>query len=56
MHFIIEKNKCSGCFACFNKCSQNAIKMKTDEKGFKYPIITQKDALIVVYVKKYVQY
>lgn len=36
---IKEKLKCSGCHACYNICKNNAITMKEDEKGFKYPII-----------------
>lgn len=39
---IVEKNKCCGCHACFNICPKKAIKMKKDEKGFKYPIIDKK--------------
>lgn len=35
----IEKNKCSGCFACANVCPVKAIEMKEDEAGFKYPIV-----------------
>ena len=38
---VIDKNKCSGCHACYNICPKNAIEMKEDEKGFKYPIINK---------------
>ena len=38
---IKEKNKCCGCYACFNKCPTNAIEMKKDEKGFSYPIVNK---------------
>lgn len=36
---IQDKLKCCGCHACYNICSQDAITMKEDEKGFKYPVI-----------------
>lgn len=36
---ICEKNKCTGCFACYNICPQNAIEMVEDEYGFIYPQI-----------------
>lgn len=36
---IKEKAQCCGCSACFNICPKNAIIMKEDDKGFKYPFI-----------------
>lgn len=36
---ITDKNKCSGCNACYNICPVNAISMLEDKEGFKYPII-----------------
>ena len=36
---LCEKDKCTGCFACYNICSQNAIEMIEDEYGFVYPKI-----------------
>lgn len=36
---IIDKKKCAGCYACYNKCPQNAITMQEDAEGFKYPVI-----------------
>lgn len=36
---ICEKKKCTGCFACFNKCPKHAIKMIEDDNGFLYPQI-----------------
>ena len=36
---VKNKMECCGCHACFNVCPVNAIEMKEDEKGFKYPII-----------------
>lgn len=35
----LNKDKCSGCMACFNICPVNAISMVSDEEGFKYPKI-----------------
>lgn len=34
---IKEKNRCSGCFACYNACPQKCISMKSDYEGFWYP-------------------
>lgn len=34
---ISDKTKCSGCFACYNACPVNCIKMLQDEEGFYYP-------------------
>ena len=34
---IIKKNKCTGCYACFNICPHNCISMENDEEGFWYP-------------------
>ena len=36
---ICEKEKCTGCFACYNICPHNAIEMKEDEFGATYPEI-----------------
>lgn len=36
---IIEKSLCCGCAACYNICSQGAIKMVSDFEGFLYPKI-----------------
>ncbi len=38
MH-VENKNNCCGCAACYNACSQNAIKMVQDNHGFYKPII-----------------
>jgi NAD-dependent dihydropyrimidine dehydrogenase PreA subunit len=32
-------SKCTGCFACFNICSQDALKMTENAEGFLYPEI-----------------
>jgi len=34
-----KKSDCCGCGACFQICPANCINMKTDEEGFKYPVI-----------------
>ena len=33
------KEKCTGCCACISVCPKNAIRMKEDDYGFKYPVI-----------------
>lgn len=37
----IKREKCTGCSACANICSENAIQMKVDESGFAYPMIQE---------------
>ncbi len=34
---IINKEDCTGCFACYNVCPQHCIDMVNDNEGFKYP-------------------
>lgn len=34
---IKDKEKCSGCWACYNVCPKHCIKMEEDEEGFQYP-------------------
>lgn len=36
---IKNKNKCTGCGACYNICPNQCIEMKPDEEGFLYPNI-----------------
>lgn len=36
------QEKCTGCFACMNICSQNAISMILNSEGFYYPRINEK--------------
>lgn len=38
---ICEKDKCTGCFACYNICPKGAIEMKEDEFGYIYPDIIE---------------
>lgn len=42
---ITSKEDCCGCTACANKCPKNAITMKEDEEGFKYPSIDKKKCI-----------
>ena len=35
----VEKNKCNGCYACYNICPVDAIAMTPDAEGFNYPSI-----------------
>lgn len=42
---IKEKNKCCGCHACYNACPVNAIKMKEDGNGFKYPEVDKEKCI-----------
>ena len=42
---IKNKSNCCGCTACVSKCPKNAIEMKEDENGFKYPIIDKKKCI-----------
>lgn len=36
---IIDKQDCSGCTACAERCPQQCICMREDEEGFLYPIV-----------------
>ncbi len=36
---IVEKEKCSGCFACVSACPVSSISMQEDSEGFWYPKI-----------------
>ena len=37
--------KCSGCYGCYNICPKDAIEMKADEKGFKYPVVNKEKCI-----------
>ena len=44
---ICEKKYCTGCSACYNACSNNAIKMMPDDKfGHIYPVIDSKKCIL----------
>ena len=36
-----KKEECFGCGACYQICPRNAISMKSDEEGFRYPVIDE---------------
>lgn len=36
---LVDKSKCSGCFACYNMCKVDALHMIEDETGFWFPVI-----------------
>ena len=36
---VVEKEKCTGCYACVNICPKNCIHMEEDENGAIYPVI-----------------
>lgn len=38
---LCEKNKCTGCFSCYNACPKKAITMKEDNCGYIYPSIDE---------------
>lgn len=42
---ICKKENCTGCFACYNICPQNAIEMKEDEFGAIYPEIIKEKCI-----------
>ena len=42
---IIDKSNCCGCHACYNACPQNAITMKKNELGFRYPAIDKEKCI-----------
>ena len=42
---IIDKEKCMGCHACYNRCPVQAIEMMEDEKGFKYPQVNKEKCI-----------
>ena len=42
---IKNKSNCCGCTACVSKCPKNAIEMKEDENGFKYPIVDKEKCI-----------
>lgn len=42
---ICEKDKCTGCMACYNSCSFNAILTYMDEFGHVYPYIDEQKCM-----------
>ena len=42
---VINRNDCTGCMACFNKCPVNAINIIDNKQGFRTPIIDEKKCI-----------
>ena len=42
MKNVIEKDQCTGCGACWQRCPVHAIEMREDQEGFLYPLINEK--------------
>lgn len=42
---ICNKNKCTGCFACYNICPKKAITMEEDDLGHIYPKINKEKCI-----------
>ncbi len=38
---IISKDKCCGCYACYNACPKACIKVEQDNEGFWYPVVDE---------------
>ena len=38
---VCKKDKCTGCFACYNICPKNAIEMIVDDYGYLYPKVNK---------------
>lgn len=53
---ICPKNKCTGCFACYNICPKSAIEMKEDKIGSIMPHIDEKKCIKCNLCKKVCQY
>lgn len=45
MEQICDKNKCTGCSACFNSCPKNCISMKANKFGVLLPEIDQAECI-----------
>lgn len=41
----LEKSKCTGCYACVNKCPTHCIHMEEDSEGFPYPKIDKEKCI-----------
>ena len=55
MDKICDKEKCTGCGACKNICTKNAIKMEYDDKGFLIPVIDKEKCINCGLCKKIFQ-
>lgn len=41
----LERNKCTGCFACAQKCPKKCILIEKDDEGFLIPVIDHKQCI-----------
>lgn len=41
----LERNKCTGCFACAQKCPKKCISIEKDDEGFLIPVIDHKQCI-----------
>ena len=41
----LEKEKCTGCYACYNACPKDCISMERDKEGFAYPVIDEEKCI-----------
>lgn len=41
----LERNKCTGCFACAQKCPKKCISIEKDDEGFLIPVINHKQCI-----------
>ena len=42
---ICPEELCTGCFACLNSCVHNAIEIREDVVGFRYPVVDSKKCI-----------
>lgn len=41
----LDRTKCTGCGACYNKCPECAIKMEYDSEGFIFPYVSHENCI-----------
>ena len=42
---IVEKELCTGCAACSQKCPKKCISMVPDKEGFLYPVVEKSSCI-----------
>lgn len=50
---IIDDNDCTGCYGCFNVCTQNAIDMSLNNEGFQVPSVNYEECIECGVCQKY---
>lgn len=40
-----QKDQCSGCYACYNACPVDAIRMESNQEGFWYPVVDEEKCI-----------